>query len=83
MIEKSERIIDKAGHFSALLTDLSKAFACLPHDLLIAKLDANGFKYDSLYLICDYFNNRKQGVKINSYFSSSQNIISGFPQDSL
>ena len=75
--------MDKAGYFSALLTDLPKAFACLPHDLLIAKLDANGFKYDALYLICDYFNNRKQGVKINSYFSSSQNIISGFPQDSL
>ena len=75
--------MDKAGYFSALLTDLPKAFACLPHDLLIAKLGANGFKYDALYLICDYFNNRKQGVKINSYFSSSQNIISGFPQDSL
>ena len=83
MIEKSERIMDKAGHLCVLLTDLSKAFACLPHDLLIAKLDANRFKYDALYLICDYFNNRKQGVKINSYFSSSQNIISGVPQGSL
>ena len=71
------RITDKRGHFSALLTDLSKAFDCLPHDLLIAKLDAYGFKNDALYLIFNYLNNRKQRVKINSSFSSFQNIISG------
>ena len=83
MIEKAKRIMDKGGHFSALLTDLSKAFDCLPHDLLIAKLDAYGFKNDALYLIFNYLNNRKQRVKINSSFSSFQNIISGVPQGSL
>ena len=71
------RITDIRGHFSALLTDLSKAFDCLPHDLLIAKLDAYGFKNDALYLIFNYLNNRNQRVKINSSFSSFQNIISG------
>ena len=75
MIEKAKRIMDKGGHFRALLTDLSKGFDCLPHDLLIAKLDA--------YLIFNYLNNRKQRVKINSSFSSFQNIISGVPQGSL
>ena len=40
MIEKAKRIMDKGGHFSALLTDLSKTFDCLAHDLFIARQDA-------------------------------------------
>ena len=83
MIEKAKRIMDKGGHFSALLTDLSKAFDCLTHDLLIAKLDAYGFKNDALYLIFNYLNKRKQRVKIISFFSSFQNIINGVLQGSL
>ena len=54
MIEKAKRIMDNGGHFSVLLTDLSKMFDCLPHDLLIAKLDAYGFENDTLYLIFNY-----------------------------
>ena len=83
MIEKAKRIMDKGGYFSALLTDLSKAFDYLPHDLIIAKLDVYGFKNDALCLTFNYLNNIKQRVKINSSFSSFQNIISGVPQGSL
>ena len=82
MIEKAKGIMDKGGHFSALLTDLSKAFDYLPHNLLIRKLDAYEFKNDALYLIFNYLSNRKQRVKTNSSFSSFQNIISGVPQGS-
>ena len=56
-------------------------FNCLPHDLHIAKLDVYGFKNNALYLVFEYLNNRKQ--RVNSSFSSFQNIISGVPQGSL
>ena len=59
MTEKAKRIMGKGAHFNALLTDLSKAFDCLPFDLLIAKLDAYGFKNDALNLVFNYLNNRE------------------------
>ena len=39
MIEAAKGLMNKGGHFSALLTDLLKTFDCLLHDLIIAKLD--------------------------------------------
>ena len=51
LIEKWKKSVDNGGAFGALLTDLSKAFDCLPHELLIARLDAYGFDKSSLKLI--------------------------------
>ena len=70
MIEKWKKIVDNGGAFGALLTDLSKAFDCIPHDLIIAKLEAYGFQIDALRLVHDYLSNRKQRVKLNETFSS-------------
>ena len=60
MIERWNRSIDKRGSAGALLTDLSKAFDCLPHELLIAKLNAYGFSHNSLKLIFSYLSDRYQ-----------------------
>ena len=59
MLEKWKRSIDKSKAFGALLTDLSKAFDCLDHELLIAKVNAYGFSLTKLKLIHDYLSNKK------------------------
>ena len=66
-----------------LLTDLSKAFDCINHELLIAKLHAYGFSFESLTFIQSYLTNRIQRVKINSSFSEYSNVESGVPQGSI
>ena len=65
------------------MMDLSKAFDCVSHDLLIAKNHAYGFENRSLKLIHNHLNVRKQKVKINSKYSTWKEIISGVPQGSV
>ena len=67
----------------SILMDLSKAFDCIPHDLLIAKLHAHGFDEAALVLIYSYRKRRKQCVRINNTCSSFQEVISGVPQGSV
>ena len=62
--------VDNGGAFGALMTELSKSFDCLHHELLIAKLDACVFHIKSLKLIQQYLSNRKQRVKISNAYSS-------------
>ena len=59
MIEKWRQSSGKGGHYEELLTDLSKAFDCLSHDLLIAKLHAHGFDTPALWLLYNYLTNTK------------------------
>ena len=83
MTEKWRESLDQGRAYGALLTDLSKAFDCLPHDLLIAKLHAYGLDIKSLRLMYSYLTNRKQRVKINDTYSSWSEILFGVPQGSI
>ena len=82
MLEKWKSAIDNREMFDALLTDLSKAFDCLSHDLLIAKLNAYGFRIAALRLVQNYLSNSKQRTKMNSDFSSWEEILFGVTQGS-
>ena len=59
MLQKWKRSLDNGKAFGALVTDLSKVFDCLDHELLIAKLNAYGFSLTASKLIHDYLSNRK------------------------
>ena len=84
MIEKWRQSLDEKKVCGALLTDLSKAFDCLPYDLLIAKLlHAYGFDKSSLELVHSYLSDRKQRVRIENTFSSWFEISHGVPQGSI
>ena len=63
--------------------DLSKAFDCISHDLLLAKLHAYGFDKKCLKLIYSYLKGRKQRVKINGDYSTWKDILNGVPQGSV
>ena len=63
--------------------DLSKAYDCLPHDLLIAKLGAYGLDRSRLGLLMDYHNSRKQRTKVGSSNSKWSEIKHGIPQGSV
>ena len=70
MIEKWKKVVNDVSDFGGLLTDLSKAFDCISHDLIIAKSEVYGFHIDALKLIHYYFSNRKQRIKVNDVYSS-------------
>ena len=63
--------------------DLSKAFDCIPHGLLIPKLSAYGLNDDGLEYIYTCLKNRKQCVCVNNVCSDFKEIISGVPQNSI
>ena len=83
MIEKCKKSAYKGKTFAGLLTDLFKAFDCLPHDLIVAKLNAYEFSLSAARLIQSYLCNRKQRTKINTAYSSWKEIIFGVPQGSI
>ena len=63
--------------------DLSKAFDCILHDLIIAKLAAYGLDDTVVQLIFSYLKNQKQCVRIKDIYSNFENIIAGASRSSI
>ena len=83
MIEAWRKALDEGGAAGGILTDLSKAFDCLSHELLIAKLEAYGFGKSALNFVYDYLENRKQRTKVNGSYSSWKDLKYGVQQGSI
>ena len=75
--------LDKSEIAMGLFVDFSKAFDCVDHSLLLAKLE----KYGVRGIVHDWFNsylsNRFQQVKINDSLSSLAVVNTGVPQGSI
>ena len=83
MIETWKQHLDNKKFVGAVFMDLSKAFDCVPHDLLVAKMHAYGINLNTLVFFYSYLKRRKQNVKINNVVSTFQILLSGVPQGSI
>ena len=83
MLEKWKNVVDKGKVFGEPLTDLSKGFDCLPHELVIAKLNTYRFSLPGLKLVHSYLYHKKQCTKVNHAYSSWVEILFGVPQGSI
>ena len=59
-VEKRQESVDSIGTCAALLTDIAKAFDCLPHELLIGKLEAYKDKISSLMIVVQQLREPRQ-----------------------
>ena len=82
-VEDWKRALDENKYVGAILMDLSKAFDCPPHNIIIEKLRAYDVSDDAINLISSYLTNRRQCIKIGNTSSTFLNIIKGVPQGSI
>ena len=70
-------------HTGTTFCDLSKAFDCVSHELLVKKLAYYNFSLESVNLIKSYLNDRRQRVVLNGVSSAKGTINLGVPQGSV
>ena len=66
-----------------VFTDISKAFDCVDHQILLNKLKNYGIRYSALLWVKNYLHNRKQFVFHNSEVSEQKLIVNSVPQGSI
>ena len=80
MITKFKEAIDRRNEFDALFTALSKAFDCINHPFLFAKLYNYGVSPLSINMVFSYLRNRTHRTKTNECFIERSRIEDGVPQ---
>ena len=64
LLQDWRKALDNHKSAAAVLMDLSKAFDCLPHGLLIEKLRAYGLAPEAIDLLSSYLSDRVQQVRL-------------------
>ena len=82
-VEKCRETLDKNKLAGTVAIDLTKAFDCMSHGLLIAKLYAYGYDVNTCEFIRSYIMGREQRVKIERVMSEWKHPLRGVPQGSL
>ena len=82
-VDNWKTALDRKQFAALLFMDLSKAFDCLPHDLIISKLHAYGVSTPACELLFTYLHGRKKRVKISTSRSSWTTLSKGVPQGSI
>ena len=75
--------IDQKQLVAILSLDLSKAFDCINHQLLLEKLKKLGLNENSTLWIKSYLENRFQKTKFEFFTSEITEVLSGVPQGSI
>ena len=76
LIENWKKNVGKNKIVGAVFMDLSKAFDCISHDLLITEMEAYDFNEYFLTFLHSYLKIRKQSVNINNVHSIFQILLS-------
>jgi hypothetical protein len=82
LLDSWKKALDSNKFVGVMSMDLSKAFDCIPHGLLIAKLKAYGFSEQACLFMSSYLSGRKQRVKVDDARSEWMLLRKGVPQGS-
>ncbi len=82
LIDSWKCALDENKFVGTVLKDLSKAFDCIPHGLLIAKMKAYGLSNHACEYMTRYLSDRYQRVKITNEKISWMPLLKGILQGS-
>jgi hypothetical protein len=83
LVSKILEAFEEGSDVCGIFCDLSKAFDCVNHSILVKKLEHYGVRSNEKKFFESYLSNKKQTTEINNTRSSCKNIKFGVPQGSI
>ena len=83
LVDSWRKALDADLLVGAIMMDLSKAFDCVDHSILVRKLRVLWSEWGELRWFQDYLHGRKQRVRVSSAYSTWSDIRRGVPQGSI